>query len=303
MKYPSALNGEGRNMEQVYIFKADDAEDIVPVTLRKEAHDGKDIHVIFTNKHLTGPEVTGHIFDNHLMRLINETRRGPDDQEDLAFEEPVVITLDGDNSNLVVLKEREEKINQQNTRIGLFSASQTGNEQDKDASKEFKEFPQKLNSTAAEHYLNQHGDQFQRFKREIKKQSGLRFTAGHLDLIATGLVKAQYAHCLTATSAANCQALRVTGHWPYDPEQIFLRHPGMAAVPMADRTRYLSLVRDEFLPLFTKQGHFKEKDFDERVIPETDEQKAARAKGHKVKVLQRLLLHNTTYVNIMCVYM
>jgi hypothetical protein len=284
MKFAATVNGEAQGMEQVYVFKHDEADGVVPVTLKAEAHDGKDVHVIFTNHKLTGPEVTQHIFDHQLMDFINKTRRGSNGGDDPEFEEPVVLLLDGDHSNIFSMKTREDECNKKNIRLALTSASQTQNESDKDADKEFKDMKTHINSDRANLYAEQQHEKLKRLHQQIITQSGLSFGSTLIHTIATGILKAQFATCLSSTSASKSTALRVTGHWPYNAMQIFSRHPGMSTVPLEVKKSYINQCENVFKPIFAEKGHLTARICDEYKLPETENQKRAREKGHKVTV-------------------
>ena len=125
MKMASAMNAEGKGMEQVLVFKHESAALPVTIRLSKEAHDGKDVIVMFTADSLTGPQVLEQIMTNQLLPFIASERRNAFD----GVTEPVILTMDGDPDNVSVLEKLESKMNDEQIRIGIFSASQSHVEQ------------------------------------------------------------------------------------------------------------------------------------------------------------------------------
>jgi hypothetical protein len=149
VKYGAAMNGEGLSMDQVWVFKHEEADGVVCVTLSKQAHDRRDIHVLFTNENLTGPEVTKYIFKNQLQDFMDEVRRGPDNDDDPCCTEPCALAADGDSSNIKAFDDSKELYKENNTRIAVFSASQSGVESDEDAGTPFRGLKKRYSITGS----------------------------------------------------------------------------------------------------------------------------------------------------------
>ena len=96
-------------------------------------------------------------------------------------------------------------------------------------------------------------------------------------------MQAQFAHSTCFNVSARTQALKVTGHVPYNAQQMFLRHPGMSLLDESVRARCLEVVHGKLKQLFWEKGWIGEDDLDRFNIPETEEQAAARAAGKRVK--------------------
>ena len=101
--------------------------------------------------------------------------------------------------------------------------------------------------------------------------------------IATAILKSQYAHSKAFTTDKRLRGMKVTGHVPYNPEQMFRRHPGMARVEPAVFNHCLAKAEGPLLEVSCEQGFVTEKNLDAQEIPETDEQRDARAAGFLVK--------------------
>lgn len=126
MKLASAMNGEGKGMDQVYIFKHDEANAPVVVTLVDEQPGGGDLTVIFTAGSLTSAAVFDIVMEKQLLPFIAKHRKNSSSSQS---QEPVVLMTDGDPENMKVLKKYESQMNELNIRAGIWGGSQTHNQQ------------------------------------------------------------------------------------------------------------------------------------------------------------------------------
>ena len=105
------------------------------------------------------------------------------------------------------------------------------------------------------------------------------------------VLRSQYASSKSFNASTRCHAAKITGHYPYDPVQMFMRHPGMSIVDKEVRERCLEAVKGSLKSLSCSQGWLRETDLDDAKIPETAQQTKARADGRRVKDQDRHISH------------
>ena len=278
IKQFTAMNAEGQGMDQVFVMQHDDAPEVpIQVTLKGEAHDGRDIFVLFTCGSLTGTEVVMHVMENHLNPFIERARRdsgsgvlGPGEHE------PCVLYVDGDSANLTTVGKLADYYDDCNIRVCVLCASQTHRQQMEDVSDGYRDEKRLVNDPDAWDYADDNQDKVGRVLAEISEQSKLKFGSRDITDIATFLTRSQHSLCKSQNVQSRAKSARRTGLWPFSVDQIFMQHPGMSVLDNDTIERCKKAALGPLKELYKKNGFLLETDYDKEGIPETEEQQLMR---------------------------
>jgi hypothetical protein len=271
----SLHNGEGKCMEQVYVYKHKNAPaDGSPcvVVLEEEAHDDKDITVLFVNKNLTNSNVVEWVVINRVLPYIEKFK----DQSSHA-----VLTFDGDPDQLEAIRRIMQRLDPEALRLCKFNPSQTQNEQDADAGSQFKDAKTHIASAEATKFVKNSGQKIDRIKAALKT-APLDLSEQEALCYSEAVVRSDYAHSRAFTMYALRMSCAIVGHIPLDAEQIMHRHPQFARASKELQQLCLRAVQ-LLIPVFREKGYLVEEDFDDVGLPQTMEQAMKRAFNRAVK--------------------
>jgi hypothetical protein len=139
----------------------------------------------------------------------------------------------------------------------------------------------------AEVYVKSSTQKISRIAEKLHSQVSTHFhmTLEDAKTYAEVVVRSDYAHSKSFTVAALKNSTRLSGHVPYNAEQIMYQHPLFSRASDEIQSRCLDQAEEGSVlgEKFKKQGTNFEGDFDEVEIPESFEQQLKRIAGKHIK--------------------
>ena len=177
-------------MEQVYAFTN---PNIKPgtfnmVTLPGLAHDGRNIHVYLVGPDtpLTSALIVKDVYKTHYipwMCSIRRTVTGGDTATMVSFQ-------DSDVEQYLFIEEMYKEFDSLNIRIGFWSASQTGVEQDEDVQSSYREYKTCLKGDEAQRHLDDNPEMLQQLKATLRALE-CKMTKRLVGAISTTIIRSQ----------------------------------------------------------------------------------------------------------------
>lgn len=182
-------------------------------TLPGFAYDGRHVHVYLVGVHtpLTSGSIVKDVLEKHYIPWMCSVRETVT-KDDKAT---MVSIQDSDPEQYQLIEDMYPLFDDLKIRIGFWSASQTGVEQDEDVQSNYREYKKQLPSNEAQRHLDENPEMLEKLKATLRALE-CKMAKRLVGVIATTLIRSQYAHSECFRFARTMAGRRKTGHNPMD---------------------------------------------------------------------------------------